>query len=195
MDPTRASLLLRVKDPHDAEAWREFHDLYAPLLYAYARARGLGHEDAEDVRSTCYESLVRQLPGFEYDKARGGFKAWLRTLVQRRVVDLLRRRTEAQADSEELAGLPDPTPAMDELWEQSWRRRHLQFCVDKVRNLVPEQTHAVFRMLVDEDRDVPDVCQRLGITANQVYKAKARVLALIREQMALLDPDPPDPES
>lgn len=195
MDPTRASLLLRVKNPHDAEAWREFHDLYAPLLYTYARARGLGHEDAEDIRSTCYEALVRQLPGFEYDKARGGFKAWLRTLVQRRVVDLLRRRTEAQADSEELAGLPDPTPAADELWEQSWRRRHLQFCVDRVRNLVSEQTHAVFRMLVDEDRDVPDVCQRLGITANQVYKAKARVLALIREQMALLDPDPPDPES
>lgn len=192
MDATRASLLIRVKDPHDADAWREFHDLYAPLLYAYAKARGLGHEDAEDVRSTCYEALVRQLPSFEYDKARGGFKAWLRTLVQRRVIDLLRQRTEAHADSQELAGVPDPTPAADELWEQSWRRRHLQVCVDRVRALVPEPTHAVFRLLVDEDRSVPEVCRSLGLNANQVYKAKARVLALIREQMALLDPEPPD---
>ncbi len=190
MDETRASLLLRVKDPRDAVAWGEFHNLYAPLLYAYARGRGLNHEDAEDVRSTCYEALVKQLPGFEYDKTKGGFKAWLRTLVQRRVVDLLRQRREAHADSHELAAVADPTPGPDDLWEQSWRQQHLRFCVDKVRTQVPEQTYAVFRMLVDDDKTVPDVCQSLGLNSNQVYKAKARMLTLIRAEMAILDPDP-----
>ncbi len=38
---TRISLLKRVKDPDDAAAWREFHALYAPLLFRYARARAL----------------------------------------------------------------------------------------------------------------------------------------------------------
>jgi RNA polymerase sigma factor (sigma-70 family) len=193
MDPTRTSLLLRVKDPRDGAAWREFHDLYAPLLYVYSRDRGLSHDDAEEVRSTCYEALVRQLPGFVYDRARGGFKAWLRTLVQRRVADLLRGRRGVRADSGELARLADPAPGPDELWEQAWRRRHLQYCVDKVRAVVPDTAYAVFRMLVDEDRTVPEVCERLGLNANQVYKAKSRVLAAIREEMALLDPDAATP--
>lgn len=189
MDPTRTSLLLRVKDPRDQVAWGEFHELYAPLLYAYARARGLSHDDAEDVRATCYETLVKQLPDFEYDKAKGGFKAWLRMLVQRRVVDLWRRQRQEQAGSHELGELADPTPAPDELWEQSWRSQHLQFCLERARALVPQQSYAVFRLLVDEDCAVAEVCQRLGLNANQVYKAKARVLACIREEMSLLDPD------
>ena len=189
MDSTRTSLLLRLKDPRDAAAWEEFAALYAPLLYAYARARGLQHNDAEDVRATCYENLVRQMPGFTYEKARGSFKALLHTLVQRRVADLLRRRHESVAESHELDLLADSSPGPDEVWEQTWRQQHLRYCVDKVRTQVPEQTYAAFRMLVDEDANVPEVCERLGLNANQVYKAKARVLELVREEMALLDPE------
>lgn len=189
MNPTRTSLLLRVKDPRDDAAWREFHELYAPLLYAYARARGLNHDDAEDVRSTCLEALVRQLPTFQYEKARGGFKAWLRTMVQRRVVDLLRRRHDRPAESQDLEQIADRDPPPDDLWEKSWRQRHLAYCVERVRLQVPDATYRAFRMLLDENLPVPDICSKLQITANQVYKAKARVLELVRQEMALLDPD------
>ena len=30
---TRASLLLRLRDPRDGAAWKEFVELYAPLVY------------------------------------------------------------------------------------------------------------------------------------------------------------------
>ena len=39
MTTTRATLLARLKNRSDAEAWTEFHKLYAPLLYRYARSR------------------------------------------------------------------------------------------------------------------------------------------------------------
>ena len=106
MNTTRATLLIRIKNPRDTAAWAEFHDLYAPLLYRYARSRGLGHEDAEDVRATCYETIVRQIRQFDYQKEKGGFKAWLRTFVSRRVVDLFRKHRQPLADSHELAELP-----------------------------------------------------------------------------------------
>lgn len=50
MTTTRATLLARLKNRSDAEAWSQFQKLYAPLLYRYARGRGLSREDAEDVR-------------------------------------------------------------------------------------------------------------------------------------------------
>lgn len=186
LNTTRASLIARVKDPRDTAAWAEFHELYSPLLYRYARARGLGHEDAEDVRAACYESIVRQIAGFEYDKAKGGFKAWLRTLVNRRVADLLRKRREPIAESRELAELPAREPPPEELWDEHWRQQHLKFCVAQTRGDVPEQTFEAFRLLVEDDCSVPEVCERLGINANQVYKAKARVLELVRERMATM---------
>ena len=72
MATTRASLLLRLKDPTDAEAWSEFHKLYAPLLYRYARRRGLSRDDAEEIRDQCLEVVTRKMPTFEYDKEKGG---------------------------------------------------------------------------------------------------------------------------
>lgn len=183
MDTTRPSLLIRVKDARDTLAWSEFHELYAPLLYRYARASGLGHEDAEDVRSTCYESIVKQIADFDYDKQKGGFKAWLRTIVRRRVVDLLRKRRERPADTHQLSELPDSDPAVEELWETHWKQQHLRFCVERVREQVPEATYSAFRLLLDEV-PVPQICEQLGLSANQVYKAKARVLQLVRGQMS-----------
>jgi RNA polymerase sigma-70 factor (ECF subfamily) len=186
MNTTRASLLIRIKNPRDTQAWAEFYDFYAPLLYRYARARGLGHEDAEDVRSTCYEAIVRQIPHFDYDRAKGGFKAWLRTLVNRRVVDLLRKRREPTAESHELAELPAREPPTDELWEQHWKQQHLRYCVQQVRSAVAPQTFEAFQMLIEQGCTVPEVCDRLGMNPNQVYKAKARVLELVRQRMAAL---------
>ena len=180
---TRASLLIRIKDPRNTQAWAEFHDLYAPLLYRYARARGLGHEDAEDVRSTCYEAIVRQIPHFDYDLQKGGFKAWLRTLVNRRVIDLLRKRRDLPMDTSELAGLPANDATADQLWEEHWRQQHLRHCMQRASLHVSEQSYQAFRLLVEEQCSVTEVCERLDMNANQVYKAKARVLATVRELM------------
>lgn len=186
MNTTRATLLIRIKNPRDTQAWAEFHDLYAPLLYRYARARGLSHEDAEDVRATCYETIVRQIRQFDYQKEKGGFKAWLRTFVSRRVVDLFRQRRQPLADSQELAELPAREASVDELWEQQWRQQHLCYCVEQVANEVPDSTFQAFQLLVRDRCSVEDVSQRLGLNANQVYKAKARVLDLVRIKMAAI---------
>lgn len=188
MDPlTRISLLLRIRNLQDTQAWAEFHDLYAPLLYRYARARGLGHEDAEDIRSTCYEAIVRQIARFEYDAQKGGFKAWLRTLVDRRVIDRLRKRREKLAESQQLREVESNEPSAENLWEQHWRQQHLLYCMELSRQRVSEQTFEVFRLLIQEERPVDEVCQRLQMNRNQVYKAKARVLENIREIMESFD--------
>ncbi|MDP6718760.1 MAG: sigma-70 family RNA polymerase sigma factor [Pirellulaceae bacterium] len=189
MDTTRASLLIRIRHASDTQAWSTFHDLYAPLLYRFARARGLSHEDAEEVRATCYEAIVRQIPHFEYDKSKGGFKAWLRTLVSRRVIDLLRKRREQIADTDQLLGLANAELSVEELWEKQWRQQHLRFCMQQARIHVSEATYEAFIMLMEEGVSVPDVCERLGMTANQVYKAKARMLETLRELMQSLQPD------
>ena len=45
---TRMSLLLRLRDRRDGEAWSRFVDLYGPLVNGLARRHGLGDADAAD---------------------------------------------------------------------------------------------------------------------------------------------------
>lgn len=186
MDTTRVSLILRLRDLQNATAWGEFDALYGPLVYRYARAKGLSRDDAEEVRSQIMTAVVKQIGSFEYDRAKGGFKNWLRRLVHNKTVDLIRRRRERQAESSEFRALSDNEPGPDEVWETTWLQTHLRYCVEQLRGSVSEQTYRAFHMLVFEEREVDFVCRELDMNPNQVYKAKSRLLAMIREKMTEL---------
>lgn len=188
-DTTRETLLIRIKNRDDSQAWREFHDLYAPLLYRFSRERGLSHDDAEEIRATCFAAIVKQIEEFEYDRGKGGFKAWLRTLVNRRIIDRARKRKEHNADSRQLSKLESDEQEAREIWERNWQQQHLLFCFELAKTKTPDATFRAFEMLVREHASVPDVCKELGLNANQVYKAKARVLQIVRDELQLLDPD------
>lgn len=181
MRTTRASLLIRVKDTRDTEAWTEFYELYAPILYGFAKARGLNHHDALEVQSGCYESIVRQIPCFDYDKQKGGFKAWLRVIVNRRVVDLLRKRKEVRADTNEIAAVECGDQSVEEIWEENWKKQHLRRCFELVKGEVSDIQYEAFRLLVEENQSVQEVQNLTGLNPNQIYKAKARVLSEIRK--------------
>jgi len=179
--------LRRVKDYADRTAWSEFHKLYAPLIYRYVRARGLPRDAAEEVRDQCLEIVTRKIPDFSYSKSKGGFKNWLCTVANSKLVDYLRKRREKHADSQAVQALRAPDPSPDELWERHWHQEHLKYCVASVRGSVSPADYRVFQMLVLDGKSVSEVGTLTNLTANQVYKAKARVLGLVRARLAELE--------
>jgi len=182
---TSRTLLERLRDTSDDSAWREFHALYAPLLENFALARGLGADDAEELRDACVELAVRKLPDFEYDPARGSFKGWLHRIALGKVVDAQRRGGVRTAETRELADLADPHPSPEEAWEQVWRREHFRFALREAESRLSERTQQAFSLLL-AGHSVELVCERMGMNANQVYKAKARALQSVREVLVKL---------
>ncbi|MCK6457245.1 MAG: sigma-70 family RNA polymerase sigma factor [Phycisphaerae bacterium] len=183
MDTTRVSLILRVKDPADQSAWREFDLIYRPMMIRFARARGLSESDADEISQECMAAVHEHIRRFEYDPDRGRFKGWLRTLVNNRIRNRLRDRHEFQADSVAFAEVRDDDPGPDALFDQVWQQEHLRHCLATVRGEVDTKTFDAFVAHVIEDAPVDDVCARFGLTANQVYLAKSRMLRRIRERM------------
>jgi RNA polymerase sigma-70 factor (ECF subfamily) len=190
VNTTRTTLIGRIRDREDSAAWQQFFALYAPILLGFARSRGLGHDAAEEVRDACLEIVSRRMPGFRYDRSRGGFKAWLYRIAHGKIVDHLRRKRELQADSVVLASLASAGPTPDEEWERSWRQEHLRYCLDRARGEVSERGYRAFDLLLVHGKTVPEVCQELDCTPNQVYKAKMRVLARVRRHLERLDGTP-----
>ncbi len=91
-NPTRASLIGRVKDLGDQSGWQEFFDIYWRLIYATALKAGLNDAEAQDVVQETILTVAKAMPGFDYDPARGSFKGWLRKTTHWRIHDHLRRR-------------------------------------------------------------------------------------------------------
>ncbi len=186
MSATRQTLLHRVRDPGDREAWQEFFELYAPLLEGYARAHGLSRTDAEEVRDQCLEVLARKLPTFEYQRSRGSFQAWLQGLARGKVIDLVRARRVRARESVELTTLADAAAAPDLLWERQWRAEHLRYALGQVRDREPPERYRVFELLLVEELSVAAVSARTGLEATQIYKIKAALLRRVREVLERL---------
>ncbi len=183
---TRSSLLRRIRDRDDAGAWREFDGLYRPLLMRYARLRGLDRSAAEDVVQHCMLAIQSHIGKFDYDPARGRFKAWLRTLVNNRIRKLARVRREQRAGTRELAGVADNRATLDEVFERVWLAEHLRHCLRDLRDEVEERTYQAFERYVIDQAPVETVCAELNLSAQQLYRIKWRLTRKLKERMQAL---------
>jgi len=186
VDTTRHSLLIRIRDPQDGAAWREFDRLYRPLLTRYARARGLSPDDTEDVVQHCMAAVQQHIGTFEYDPRSGRFKSWLCTLVINRIRNLHRGRRERIAESGEIAAAPTAEPSPEEVFEKIWVKEHVRHCLDQVRRETDELTYTAFRRYALDEEPVEQVCTDLGINANKLYKIKWQLTQKLREKMVEL---------
>jgi len=61
---TRASLILRLRHPEDAVAWEEFVEIYQPLVFRLARAKGLQEADALDLTQEVLAKVANAVNSF-----------------------------------------------------------------------------------------------------------------------------------
>src|SRR5262245_8475014 len=89
---TRASLLVRIRDGSDRDAWQQFVEVYAPVVYRYARRRGLQDADAADLMQEVMRSVAAAAGRLDYDPTRGSFRGWLFTVTRNKLFNFLDRR-------------------------------------------------------------------------------------------------------
>lgn len=186
MNTTRASLLIRVRDRGDADAWRTFDAIYRPMLLRFAQAKGLGSEAAEEIAQQCMTAIGEHIGTFEYDPQKGRFKAWLRTMANNKVRNYFRDRRMAQAESGHLRGLEDDGDTPDETFDKLWMQQHLWHCLGELQREVDAVTYEAFVAYVIEQKSVDEVCSALKIKPNNLYTIKWRMTDKVAERMRLL---------
>jgi RNA polymerase sigma-70 factor (ECF subfamily) len=184
--PTRASLLVRLRDPRDEAAWREFVDLYAPLVYGFARKQGLQDADAADLSQDVLGAVAGAIGRLEYDPSRGSFRNWLFTIVRRKLSNWRRAersRPHGGEDSKTQQVLEHwPAPEKEEAeWETEWQQRQFAWACAQVRRGVTEQTWQAFWRTSIEGQPNKQVAADLGLSVVAVYVARSRVLGRLKE--------------
>ena len=87
---TQMSMLLRIKNGSEI-GWDEFYDTYRPLIYLRAGDRGLQPDERDELLQNVMVSIFKSEMIFKYDPDRGRFRTYLKNLIDRRAIDLLRQ--------------------------------------------------------------------------------------------------------
>ncbi len=185
---TRASLLLRLRDPRDGAAWTEFVELYGPLICNYVRKQGLQDADAVDLSQEVFSALAATVGRLEYDPSRGSFRNFLFTIVWRKLSNWRRAqrsrlRRNGAAPQQILEQCPAPEGGVEAEWEAQWQRRVFAWACEQVRRDVTEATWQAFWRTAVEGQPGKRVAADLGVSVAAVYLARSRVVARLKERV------------
>jgi RNA polymerase sigma-70 factor (ECF subfamily) len=183
---TRASLLFRLRDWHDHEAWVEFVSLYEPVAYRLLRRHGLQDADAREVVQQLLIAVSRSIDRWDPDKDRGTFRGWLRRVARNLVINWLkaRGRSVSAAGGSDMLAMLDMLPAdagpETAEFDQVLRRALFQRASEQVKQEVQPATWQAFWETAVIGTSAAMAAKKLGMEVGAVRVAKCRVLARLR---------------
>jgi RNA polymerase sigma-70 factor (ECF subfamily) len=186
---TRPSLLIRVRDPQDAEAWGQFVALYGPLIYQFARRQGLQDADAADLTQIVLQAVIDAMQRLDYDPERGSFRSWLYQVVRHqlskfRAQQRLSPRGSGDSGAQRfLDELPDSDPGTIELWDREYERQLFLWAGERVKARCDAASWQAFWRTAVEGHGAQEVARSLGLSVGAVYTARSRILDRIRKEI------------
>lgn len=182
---TSESLIARVKDPANSEAWTEFVNVYRPVILRMARRRRLQEADAQDICQKVLFAVSQTIPQWE-TRPDQPFRAWLVRIVRNAILNAVNRRPRDLASGlSEVELLLKEIPFADhrssaeldtEICRQLFHRAS-----ETVRSEVTEITWRMFWETEVEGQAVETVAETYSKTVGAVYIARCRVIKRLRQ--------------
>ena len=207
LEPTRHSLLSRLKHWDDQESWREFFEAYWRPIYNLALKAGLTDVEAQEVVQETVIGVAKKIGEFKTGSAHGSFKAWLLKQTQWRIGDQFRRRAKetatprggsyapaAMAASADDTGLtatvdsvPDPAALpLETLWDEEWKNHVRRAALERIKLKVSSRQYQMFDLHVLQGVSVEDAARTLRVSKMQIYLAKHRISKLLKREIKIL---------
>jgi RNA polymerase sigma-70 factor (ECF subfamily) len=181
---TPPSLLERLRQTQESDAWERFVEIYTPLLFAWTKRLGLSDHEAADLVQDVFTILVEQMPQFVYDKEKS-FRSYLKTVLLNRWRNQVRRRaTENVVRHPALESVAGDDGPVAELEEAEYRKYLVTRALAVMKAEFEPATWQACWEFVVSGRSADEVARQLGMSVNAVYLAKSRVLRRLRQELS-----------
>lgn len=178
---TRLSLISRLHQSSDGDAWSEFVRTYEPLILSIAQRRGLQYADAVEVTQEVLRRVADSIGNWDPDPKKGAFRGWLYRVTRNLTIDYLRHH-QRWRDREQMPDLEQlPTPSLDESQEFriEYERQVFNWAASEVKATFKPDNWKAFWLTAVENKPVQEVAKELGMPRGKVYVARSRVMARI----------------
>ena len=186
--PTTSKTLLDKIASGDEISWDEFYRKYAPVIKAVAKYKGIEY-DADDICQQVMMHFFKQSKTFKFDPGIAKFRTYLGRIVSWKITDYYRKKREKL--SEELDAVPVDAE-LDKIYMAEWHKVIIAEAEDELRKRVSPDTFQAYQLYAVQGRPVEKVAAFLVCSVNQVYQAKKRCFAMMREILLKMNEADPD---
>ena len=186
---TRYSLIAKLSDLCDVDAWNEFVEIYQPVIFRLVTERGLQYADATDVTQLVLTRVSQVVEQFDPERQGATFRGWLYRITQNLTIDFLRKQKRTAASCQSLDApwdwrtLPQPNASESQEFRRCYEQRLFVLASQVVRQRVAEKTWQAFWQTEIEARPVREVARSLGIHEGAIYVARSRVMARLKKEV------------
>jgi RNA polymerase sigma-70 factor (ECF subfamily) len=185
---TRDSLLLQIREPENRLAWEEFVEIYRPVIYRTATARGLQHADAMDLVQTVFIAVAGSIANWEKRNENSRFRHWLLRIARNATINAITRQPP---DRPVGGGLPAEdqvieTESASQL-DLEYRRQLYLRAAEQVRGKVDENTWQAFELTALQGMAIEETARELGKSPGAVYAARSRIMKQLASLVSKLE--------
>jgi RNA polymerase sigma-70 factor (ECF subfamily) len=183
---TSESLIARVKDLADGDAWTEFLTMYRPVVVRLALRRGLQDADAQDVAQRVLLA-VSQAIGRWQPQAGRPFRAWLGKIAHNAILNALTRRppdvgTGLSAVADELNDVAEDNPDTSVEIVLETRRELFRLASQQIQSEFAPATWEMFWETAINGKSIEEVAAMFDRSPGAVYVARCRVMKRLRDR-------------
>ena len=143
--------------------------------------------DAEELTQEVMVTILAKLPTFQITHQAGSFRKWLATVARNTAISQLRKKQRRDrglvaGDVEELARFVDPhAEQIEEQFEREERMEIFRWAAGQVRANCDSTTWDAFWRTTVLQQSIESVADTLDMSIGQIYVARCRTLARLRE--------------
>jgi RNA polymerase sigma factor (sigma-70 family) len=190
---TSYSLLERVRDPHDKEAWSQFVVIYEQYVYNILRHIGIPESDAMELRQDIIIKLWEKIPEFAYDKDRGKFRHWLGAVIRNDANKYFNRKNAQnkmfdakKSENLEQYSEHDSNYDLDAVIAEEWNHHISNLAWKSIQSRFKENMQQVF-LLYAEGKSYKEIAKLCNIDSKSTKMYVKRIRDHLRAEINIYD--------
>lgn len=181
---THMTLIGRIADADDTEAWNEFWVTYSPLILRFCQRRQLQFEDAQDVCQNAIQSMRGSLA--TYDPNKGRFRYWFSQVIRREIIKHRKKQQKAGCGVGGDACFEENLDAEDLDWNEEFNKLIVNNALARIKAEFDDQEWMVMEQVVLRGRKPRDVVSEIGCDAPSISRMKYRLIKRLKEVVQFL---------
>lgn len=177
---TRASLIARICDASDDDAWTEFVQIYQPVVQRFIQKHGLQYADAAEVTQEVLSRVAKSIETWDGSQQKSTFRGWLYRITRNQAIDFLRKKKIEQSKNAGqecgLSQFAEPTSTESSQFQVEFEKQLFHWAAEKLKPSFKPVNWQAFWMSTVEGMSIESVAEKLKIDFGKIYVARSRIM-------------------